>query len=281
MPAGCRESVRMPRRMPRRDNATTPAQPGRLSRPAASATDVTTSTTARLASSAPSANRGMVLRKSFCDDRSAADRTVPVRKPRPNGEYGTKPTPSSAAVGTTLLSTSRLQIDHSLCTAAIGCTSDGGAQLLGGHLRQPQVAHLARGHQLGHCPRRFPRWAPTGRGDACNRGRRHRSSTAPGFSSMDWRTYAASPWTSRSPAARLAGSLAMPNFVASVTSSRRSASNPEMSRSLFPPPYHVGGVDQRHAEVKRNGARWPVIRCRPPRRTPVSKPSPETDCTHR
>ena len=35
--------------------------------PAASATDVTTSTTARFASSAPSANRGMVLRKSLAD----------------------------------------------------------------------------------------------------------------------------------------------------------------------------------------------------------------------
>src|SRR6202451_2473022 len=60
------------------------------------ATDLTTSTTARLASSAPSANRGMVWRKSLGDDRSAAERMVPVKKPRPSGEYGTKPIPSSA-----------------------------------------------------------------------------------------------------------------------------------------------------------------------------------------
>jgi hypothetical protein len=65
----------------------------------------------------------MVWRKSLGDDRSAAERMVPVKKPRPSGEYGTKPTPSSAAVGTTCRSTSRLQIDHSLCTAAIGCTA--------------------------------------------------------------------------------------------------------------------------------------------------------------
>ena len=48
-----------------------------------SATDLTMSTTARLVSSAPSLKRGIVRRKSLGDERSAAERTVPVRKPRP------------------------------------------------------------------------------------------------------------------------------------------------------------------------------------------------------
>ena len=48
---------------------------------------------------------------------------VPVRNPLPSGEYGTKPTPSSAHAGTTLRSTSRDHRLHSLCTAAIGWTA--------------------------------------------------------------------------------------------------------------------------------------------------------------
>nr|WP_220040237.1 hypothetical protein [Nonomuraea aridisoli] len=49
-------------------------------------------------------------------------RRDPVRNPRLNGAYATKPMPSSAQTGTTDSSSSRLNSDHSFCTAAIGWT---------------------------------------------------------------------------------------------------------------------------------------------------------------
>ncbi len=47
----------------------------------------------------PRENRGRVRRKSAGAAGRRPSVTVPVRNPRPSGEYGTKPTPSSAAVG--------------------------------------------------------------------------------------------------------------------------------------------------------------------------------------
>ena len=46
-----------------------------------------------------------------------------MRKPRPTGLYGTIPTPSSRAAGTISASMPRVHSDHSLCSAAIGCTA--------------------------------------------------------------------------------------------------------------------------------------------------------------
>ena len=90
--------------------------------PCCAATDFTSSTTARLASSAPSPEprhvateirrRQVVGGADRSGEEAAAQRRI-----------GDEPDPSSAAAGTTLASTSRLQIDHSLCTAAIGCTA--------------------------------------------------------------------------------------------------------------------------------------------------------------
>src|SRR5215217_4569790 len=91
----------------------------------------------------------MVRRKSV-GGRSSVELIVPVRKPRPSGEYGTNPTPSSAAAGTTLASTSRLQIDHSLCTAAIGCTATAARSSSAVTSDNPRWRTLPRGHQLGH-----------------------------------------------------------------------------------------------------------------------------------
>ena len=87
-------------------------------------------------------------------------RTVPVRNPRPSGEYGTKPTPSSTAAGTTLASTSRLQIDHSLCTAAMGMHRDRGAQFVGRHLGQARDGGPCPRRPARPSPRRSPRSAP-------------------------------------------------------------------------------------------------------------------------
>lgn len=47
----------------------------------------------------------------------------PVRNPRPNGQYGTRPMPSSRISG--MISGSRLRShsEYSLCNAEIGCTA--------------------------------------------------------------------------------------------------------------------------------------------------------------
>ena len=65
------------------------------------------------------------------------------------------PMPSSRAVGTTSASMSRLHSDHSLCSAAIGCTALARRSVSGRGLRQAQVADLSGGHQLGHGPHRL------------------------------------------------------------------------------------------------------------------------------
>jgi Mrp family chromosome partitioning ATPase len=54
----------------------------------------------------------------------------------------------------------------------------------------------------------------------------------------------------------------MPNFVASVTSSRRSASSLAMSRSFVAAAVDVGGVDKSHVEVQaaiERGKRFGVV----------------------
>ena len=51
-------------------------------------------------------------------------RERPVRKPRPSGEYATKPIPSSRTVSSTSLSSgSRDHSEYSLCSAVTGCTA--------------------------------------------------------------------------------------------------------------------------------------------------------------
>ena len=49
---------------------------------------------------------------------------APVSIPRPSGEYGTKPMPSSRQVGRTpSRSTKRHHTEYSVCSAAIGWTA--------------------------------------------------------------------------------------------------------------------------------------------------------------
>ena len=48
---------------------------------------------------------------------------MPVRKPLPSGLNGTKPMPSSARVGSTSGSGSRVHNEYSLCTAVTGWTA--------------------------------------------------------------------------------------------------------------------------------------------------------------
>lgn len=49
--------------------------------------------------------------------------TVPVRNPLPSGLNGTNPMPSSASVGSTSGSGSRVHSEYSDCTAVTGCTA--------------------------------------------------------------------------------------------------------------------------------------------------------------
>ena len=63
--------------------------------------------------------RGLILRKSVSSNRSG-ERTVPVRKPRPNGENGTSPMPNSRRVGMISASRSRVHSEYSDCSAVIG-----------------------------------------------------------------------------------------------------------------------------------------------------------------
>ena len=47
----------------------------------------------------------------------------PVRNPRPSGEYGTKPMPSSRTVGRMAASTWRSNSEYSVWSAETGCTA--------------------------------------------------------------------------------------------------------------------------------------------------------------
>jgi hypothetical protein len=52
--------------------------------------------------------------------RSSIERILPVRKPWPSGEYGTKPIPSSRSSGSTSGSGSRVHSEYSDCSAVMG-----------------------------------------------------------------------------------------------------------------------------------------------------------------
>ena len=66
--------------------------------------------------------RGLVLRQSS-SSKSSGRADLPVRKPWPSGEYGTKPMPSSRSSGSTSSSGSRVHSEYSDCSAVIGCTA--------------------------------------------------------------------------------------------------------------------------------------------------------------
>lgn len=64
-------------------------------------------------------NRGMLARMSPSPNPFLVS-TVPVRKPLPSGLNGTNPMPSSAHVGSTSVSGSRVHSEYSLCSAVTG-----------------------------------------------------------------------------------------------------------------------------------------------------------------
>ena len=118
-PAWCRGSA------PRR-------RPGRAPRPARAAPPCTPAASASRAPSRPArgCGRGRLRGSGGCvrragsrpESRSSAV-MVPVRNPRPSGEYGTRPMPSSRSVGRISSSRSRVHSEYSDCRAVIGCVA--------------------------------------------------------------------------------------------------------------------------------------------------------------
>ena len=83
---------------------------------------LTSSTRARLCSSASPENRGICARRSLAA-KVVEVSTVPVRKPLPSGLNGTNPMPSSAQAASTSCSGRRHHRLYSLWIAVTGCTA--------------------------------------------------------------------------------------------------------------------------------------------------------------
>ena len=77
---------------------------------------------------------------------------MPVRKPLPSGLNGTNPMPSSASVGSTSGSGSRVHSEYSRLHGGHRVHRVGAADRGGARLGQPEVPHLARGDQLADGP---------------------------------------------------------------------------------------------------------------------------------
>ena len=173
---------------------------------------------------------------------------LPVRKPRPSGLNGTRPIPSSRHVGTISSSMSRLQSDHSLCSAAIGMHGRGPANRVDGGFGEAEVADLARPRRARPSRRRSPR---SGRRDRRGAGSRGRCSRCRGAATI------LRPTTARSPGVPFvtaglpgSGTEMMPNFVAMTTSSRRPAIASPDGFFARVRAVDVGGVEQRDAEIE-------------------------------
>ena len=79
----------------------------------------------------------------------SVDRIVPVRKPLPSGEYGTKPMPSSRSSGSTSGSWSRVHSEYSDCSARDRVHGVRAADRVDPGFGEPDVAYLALGDQFG------------------------------------------------------------------------------------------------------------------------------------
>ena len=84
--------------------------------------------------------------------RSSGDLKRPDRKPRPSGEYGTKPIPSSRQVGSTPFSGSRDHSEYSVWTAVIGWTAWARRIVSGAASLRPMWRTLPCLDELGHRP---------------------------------------------------------------------------------------------------------------------------------
>src|SRR5665647_2129128 len=115
--------------------------------PLRSAMATTWPSTARFLTKFSPWKRGELRRKSSAS-KSSMLRIRPERKPRPSGEYGTKPIPSSRTVASTpSSSTSRVNNEYSVCTALSGWVAcarrmvSGAASLMPRYLTFPAVTN--------------------------------------------------------------------------------------------------------------------------------------------
>src|SRR5450759_4235059 len=116
--------------------------------PLRSAMATTWPSTARFLAKFSPWKRGELRRKSSAS-KSSMLRIRPERKPRPSGEYGTKPIPSSRTVASTpSSSTSRVNNEYSVCTALSGWVACARRMVSGAALADAQVPHLSGGDQL-------------------------------------------------------------------------------------------------------------------------------------
>ena len=192
---------------------------------------------------------------------------APVRKPRPSGEYGTRPMPSSrqrrqdlvleVAGAQRVLGLQRGDRVHGVRAA------DGRGRRLG----EPEVADLAGLDELRHGADGLLDRHASGRRGAGSRGRCGRRR---GAAARRRRRSGRSPGRPLMPSRLPSSSRSLPNLVASCTSSRRPAIARPTSRSLVNGPVHVGGVEEASRRGRARGGwwRWPAARRRC-RRTPT------------
>ena len=160
----------------------------------------------------------------------------------------TKPMPSSRQVGRISSSTSRIQSEYSVCSAAIGWTACARRIVAGAASRQPEVSDLAVLHELRH------------RADGLlDRDLGVDAVLVVEVDVVDAEALAAMRRTpcGRTPASRRCrgrcrrSSRTLPNFVASTTSSRRSLDRLADEPLVGERAVHVGGVEEVDAEVER------------------------------
>ena len=239
--AWCRGSAR--RRRP--GAAATRAPAGPACSPPRRRSRATRSTRSRLCSRLPSWKRGEVRRKS-----SSAASMLERRRSARRGRAGCRARcrrPARARSGRSRASSSRVNSDHSLCSAAIGCTASAARSVSALTSHRPRCADLARLRPARPWRRRSPRSARPGCGGACSRGR-------------SWST----PRRRREASQRLADPLGAVVDPARRRLSRRiaelggqlhlvAAAGDRLADELLvvAGAVHVGGVEERHAEVER------------------------------
>ena len=118
---------------------------------------LTSSTSARLCSSASPENRGICARRSL-SAKVVEVSTVPVRKPLPRGLKGTKPMPSSAHAASTPCSGRRHHRLYSLWIAVTGCTAWARRMVSLGGLGHAEVFDLSGVDQVFDCAGHLLDW---------------------------------------------------------------------------------------------------------------------------
>ena len=215
----------------------------------------------------------------------------PDRKPRPSGEYGTRPIPSSRRVGRTSSSTSRVHSEYSVCTAVIGCTACARRIVSGAASLSPMWRTLPSRHQLGQradglLDRRV-------RVDAVLVVEVDVVGAEPLQRALDRAAHVLGRAVEHPVRRSSVGVRAMPNFVAITTSSRRPAIAAPEQLLVRVRAVDLGGVEEGHARARARAGSWrsprprrssrrrrtcPCSRGRAPRPSGLSRPAVAAPC---